>query len=380
MPLLRSGKIDRQALPEPVAAAAEPERRGPPPATATEETIARAWREEIGIGFVSLHDNFFELGGDSLGVVKVAARLEQEAGILLDAEQMMIQSLGQLAAAADGGTSDHAAPGAGPDRTTIAPRLFGPAGAELYGCLHPAADPAADCGVLVCPPLGHEYIFTHRALRHTAHKLAAEGIPVLRFDYPGTGDSAGEEADVTLAGCVDGIVTATAELGEQTGVSHVHLLGLRLGASLAAMAAPRLEGLAGVVLWDPVTDGQAYLRELTALHRHWLGRRAPAFRTEADGREVGELLGFPLSRPLHDAIAAVGEGPFAVLGDRPILWIDSTEDGREAERAERLGQAAPGLAYRAVPYPEIWNQDPYKARLPHAIIDAASAWIGEQAR
>ncbi len=379
LPLMRSGKVDRRALPEPAREPAAEEARGPGPRTATEEAIARAWREEIGLDFVSLHDNFFELGGDSLGVVKVALRLEEEAGLRIEAEQMMIQSLGQLAAASDGGT---AAPE--PGLTTVAaatiqPRLFGLSGEHLYGCLHQPQDPVASAGVVVCPPLGHEHIFTHRALKHTAQKLAESGVPVLRFDYLGTGDSAGESEELTLAACVESIQRAGEELRRAAGVEGIYLVGLRLGGSLAAMAAPRLEGLMGAVLWDPVAQGQSYLDELARLHRGWLGGRAPGFRNRGGHGEVDELLGFPVTRVLYEEIGAIDIGVLKGLADHPLLWIDSTEEGREQDRAAQVGNDGDSLTYRSIPYPEIWNQNPYKARLPHGVIEAATEWIRERA-
>jgi len=38
----------------------------------------------------------------------------------------------------------------------------------------------------------------HRTYRHLADRLTARGLPTLRFDYDGTGDSAGESDDPIL--------------------------------------------------------------------------------------------------------------------------------------------------------------------------------------
>ena len=78
------------------------------------------------------------------------------------------------------------------------PIYFDSQGQPLFGWVH---RPEQACqrlpGVVICPPLGHEQIHSHRSLRHLADALAHAGFAVLRFDYHGTGDSAGmlEEAD-----------------------------------------------------------------------------------------------------------------------------------------------------------------------------------------
>ncbi|MDW3681310.1 alpha/beta hydrolase [Cupriavidus sp. CV2] len=146
------------------------------------------------------------------------------------------------------------------------------------GWLHEAA---GTLGVVLCNPHGHEAMWSHRAFRHLAGDLAAAGLPVLRFDYPGTGDSAGTDADGEhIAWCVHGILAAVATLREQAGVSRVVLCGLRLGATLAVLAAEALaarepDAVAGLVLVAPVVSGRAYLRELRALHTSWVNNVIP---------------------------------------------------------------------------------------------------------
>src|SRR5258705_6760804 len=54
--------------------------------------------------------------------------------------------------------------------------------------------------IVLCPPLGYEYMSAYRTLRILADRLAAIGFDALRFDYDGTGNSAG---DVEQPGRVD---------------------------------------------------------------------------------------------------------------------------------------------------------------------------------
>ncbi|RAS04204.1 hypothetical protein C7415_110117 [Cupriavidus alkaliphilus] len=148
------------------------------------------------------------------------------------------------------------------------------------GWLHEAQ---GKTGVVLCAPLGHEAMWSHRAWRHLADDLAAAGMPVLRFDYPCTGDSAGAcEAAHFLGRAASSIVAAAAQLRALAGVERIVLCGLRAGASLAVQAAEAMRshpawqgGVAALVLLAPVVNGRAYLRELRALHLNWLDSVGP---------------------------------------------------------------------------------------------------------
>lgn len=70
LPLTANGKVDRRALPAPVA--------GRPyvgPRTALEQMVAGVWQQELGMKQVGLEDNFFELGGTSLRLARVHGAL-----------------------------------------------------------------------------------------------------------------------------------------------------------------------------------------------------------------------------------------------------------------------------------------------------------------
>ena len=69
---------------------------------------------------------------------------------------------------------------------------------------------------------------THKAARQLAMMLAKAGYHLLRFDYSGTGDSAGAGEDVTIAQWLEDIATAADELKETSGVSRIPFVGLRL--------------------------------------------------------------------------------------------------------------------------------------------------------
>jgi amino acid adenylation domain-containing protein len=76
LPRSPNGKVDRRALPEPVAQRpemAEPYEEG---RTDTERLVCAAFARALGIDRAGRADNFFDLGGDSLRVLKVLADLQ----------------------------------------------------------------------------------------------------------------------------------------------------------------------------------------------------------------------------------------------------------------------------------------------------------------
>ena len=78
LPLTSSGKLDRNALPEPDA----PHSTEPfvSPTSEAERAIAAVWQECLRLDRIGLDDSFFDLGGHSLLAVQVQGRLRQALG------------------------------------------------------------------------------------------------------------------------------------------------------------------------------------------------------------------------------------------------------------------------------------------------------------
>jgi alpha-beta hydrolase superfamily lysophospholipase len=150
-------------------------------------------------------------------------------------------------------------------KDNVSEPLYFPSGDhKLFGWLHcPAATSPAKVGLVICKPFGYEGLCTHRSVRTFAENAAKNGVPALRFDYLGCGDSADIDPDEDqITAWVEDILAAVAELQRRTGVEHVCLLGIRLGALLATLAATRSTGIKGLLLVAPVIRGKRYLREL----------------------------------------------------------------------------------------------------------------------
>ncbi len=196
-----------------------------------------------------------------------------------------------------------------------------------FGWLHPAEGPS---GVVLCYPFGYDALCTYRGMRRLAERLAARGMPVLRFDYSGTGDAAGEASEPgRWRAWIDSIKQAVALLRETTGVERVTLCGLRLGGTLAALAAQELGGVDGLVLLAPVLSGKNYQRELRAHYRQWLLMPgALDCEVEPDTDAFVEAYGFRLYRDALESLRAVDLQRDAWRPAGRVLVLDSLDPVR----------------------------------------------------
>jgi len=142
------------------------------------------------------------------------------------------------------------------------PFHFGP-GSDLFGLFHATGMPPRKA-VLLCPPLGQDQIRCHRLYRQLAQALATDGIAALRFDYYGSGDSAGASDELDWQRCIDDTAMAADELRRRSGCERVIAFGARLGACIAVEAAASAR-LAGLIMWDPIVAGAAHVARLDAM-------------------------------------------------------------------------------------------------------------------
>jgi hypothetical protein len=97
LPRTAAGALDRGALPNPFGA----EEAVIVPRTAMERTIGDLWQELLGVAQVGVHDNFFDIGGHSLLSVRFISRLDKKAGVRLQHEHVVVNTLEQLASKCD---------------------------------------------------------------------------------------------------------------------------------------------------------------------------------------------------------------------------------------------------------------------------------------
>lgn len=185
------------------------------------------------------------------------------------------------------------------NRENINPFFFNNIDKVLLGCFHkPSEDTKRKCAVLLCYPTGHEYERCHRAFRQLATQLALSGFPAMRFDYFGSGDSAGDYNDATIDQWQSDIKCALEICKKQSGCEQVAIIGLRLGATLAMLALEGYLNPGPLILWNPITDGAHLIDEWTEeQHEHELQARY-----QPGGPAIQEVLGMPFTKMMRDGL------------------------------------------------------------------------------
>lgn len=145
-------------------------------------------------------------------------------------------------------------------------------------------------------------MYSHYAFRLLAAQLAQAGFSVLRFDWSGTGDSAGNTEDARLSDWRKDLQAAEQELLDLSRATRLSLVAFRLGTSVAASTELR-NTPANLLLWEPVVSGRDYLAELRAIERYKLASDVSPPSWWNSGNEH-ELLGHAISQAQRNEIEA----------------------------------------------------------------------------
>ncbi|MCC8397656.1 alpha/beta hydrolase [Paraburkholderia sp. MMS20-SJTR3] len=259
---------------------------------------------------------------------------------------------------------------------------------QFDGCVGWLYEGHTEYGVVLCEPLGHEALWTHKLLRALAEHLVREGISVLRFNYPCAGESAGEDSDndrfsKTLA-CVRSAIDV---LRTQANACDVTLLGVRAGAMFAMLAAAGEGGNAAphvdaVVALAPIVRGRAYLRELSLIRKGWLETAPQVVRRAVSEEGCMSVLGHCYPPDLVDQIKAVNLCDVANTASslaRSVLLVD-TDYGESPALKTTLQTRGIDVATARLPDWSNLMLDSAHSRLPLEAIDSVTRWIIARSR
>ncbi|RLT97979.1 non-ribosomal peptide synthetase [Ketobacter sp.] len=284
LPLTPAGKIDRKALPRPVAiqlGGAE----YVAPRNDVESALVTIWESFMPVERIGVTDNFFELGGHSLVGVRIMAKVNKTFGLQLQVAALLTtQTIEKLAQLIQGGqgTDDLLVPIEVSDR----PPLF---------MIHPIG------GDVLC------YADLARALRnqYSVYGLRAQGLD-------GTQPPLGSLAEMTER--YVGLILNTQPQGPYS------LLGQSIGGIFAWAVAARLEALghqvADVVMLDTYSP------------QHLRGTR------DSGAALLGKALGVPLANPDEVGTAKSSEETEAYLTRIHDLSVQAGVLPAEMSRAQ----------------------------------------------
>jgi pimeloyl-ACP methyl ester carboxylesterase len=251
---------------------------------------------------------------------------------------------------------------------------FGTGTRRLFGLYRPGngQGPAARAAVL-CAPWGQEYLRAHRSMRQLGIQLNAAGFHVLQFDYYGTGDSAGDMTDASIRDWEDDIAVAIDELRATSGADRVTLVGLRLGATLAARnAVAQPAAIRDLVLWDPIVSGPDYLQDLL--------QSAGGTERSADFADPENVNGFPLTGTVAQELSSIDLVSLVGGFPRRTLAIASNEDASAPapypSLAEALARHDPASGMESVQAPPAWveYQGSGTSLMPVAALRRITEW------
>lgn len=144
---------------------------------------------------------------------------------------------------------------------------------NLFGVLHKpgtvdpdVSHPIVDnnkVGFVFCHPFAEEKVISHRVMVNCARGLANSGFHVFRFDFMGHGDSEGSFEDATVDTRLEDIHEAVQFFKSHIGIDKIILLGLRFGATLAALYTNKERiTVDSLVMINPIINGNAYFKKI----------------------------------------------------------------------------------------------------------------------
>jgi alpha/beta superfamily hydrolase len=261
---------------------------------------------------------------------------------------------------------------------------FGDRARLMYGAYHPAPEiKDRGVGIVLCYPIINEYIRAHRAFRRLATLLASEGFHVLRFDYFGCGDSYGDDDDASLLEWTNNVSTAIDELKNGCDASHICLIGLRMGATLALLAAENREDIDSMVLWESIVKGEEYIRQIKRLDLEIEKTKgiAKEAKDRTDDNRHLEILGSRISDLLLEQLRKLDLLTMQQSPANKILHVRNTDDYDRREFLNHLKHLSVDVEETNISCASIWleaDDAAYAGFVPVNALQDIVKWVSER--
>jgi pimeloyl-ACP methyl ester carboxylesterase len=225
--------------------------------------------------------------------------------------------------------------------------------------------------------MGREYILGYRALRQLAYQLTRAGFAVLRFDYYGCGDSAGDSHEGSVMQWMNDIETAIEEVKRRGELSKICLVGARLGAALGVLVGNQRSDVQAIALWDPVVDGKNYVTDLIAQHQEWLNERSTGIPAPHSTQQTLEVLGYPLSATLQEGLEQVNLLNVGRCPAKHVLTLESDKTASGMQLSNLLKETGVDSEYQHISGPRVWlrRQGGDNVVVPVQMLQAIVGWV-----
>ena len=239
---------------------------------------------------------------------------------------------------------------------------FGTDSHRLYGVVPEPAH--GDTALVFCPPFAEEMVTTYARFATWGKQLESEGISTVRFHPYGTGESGGAFGDFTLSTAVSDTCSAAELARQRLTPARLGYFGLRLGGTIAMMAATK-QPVDLLVLWSPVINLGQYMKELFRglLAKEMVHQGATRVRhTTGDmyadlesGRPV-DLMGYEFSSRLYKEMASAGEWP-EMPPARHVIWLARPAEEKSATViVEQWRKSGSRIDFTVLPEPAFWEE------------------------
>lgn len=252
------------------------------------------------------------------------------------------------------------------------PVVFESKGQQVVGMLHLPEGSGRFPAALLLHGFTGTKVEPHRMFVKISRTLAEHGIASLRFDFRGSGDSAGDFEDMTIRSEVGDSLEAIRFLARHKRINsrRLALIGMSMGGAIAAhVVAREKHRIKSLVLLAPVAEGEGILDELSTPEA--VSSLAETGITDHDGNLIGVafIRQFAEMRPLREVVKS----------NCPVLIVhgskDQTVPAQHGDMYERALQAHKRVVKKVIiaGADHTFNKHIWENRVITETVD----WLGE---
>jgi exosortase A-associated hydrolase 2 len=265
------------------------------------------------------------------------------------------------------------------------PFFLGEGDQRIFAFSHVPTTPAR-ATIVMCHAFAEEKLWSHRVYVTFAREMAQAGFNVLRFDMRGEGDSALNFEQTSMETRIADTLRAVDVARERFSSNlRVVLLGHRLGGTIAAVAQSRAQGrVDGVVVWDPIVDGEDYFGQLLrsnlttqmATQGKVTRTRDALIKAILEGEAV-VVDGYGLTAAMYREMSALQWAKVPELLNVPslVLEIPKGEQAAPSAPLAAMSSGRPQLQLALAAEPPFWRETRQFHRRAASFTQATLEWL-----